>query len=155
MRSSMAASCPSRAACSGRFAAPGERDGLKTLADSREASARRQRAAEQSHGWRASRADPAASASLIDERVSVLLRASATFVEPPPFTMPRYKRTAEMAELDLPATPEVAPEQAATLHRLRNMWEFASFMQYVFLFGHIVKIDDDFDIEVRLPRRGT
>ncbi|KAK5114856.1 hypothetical protein LTR62_002013 [Meristemomyces frigidus] len=62
--------------------------------------------------------------------------------------MPRYgKRTAEVAELDLPTTPAVAPEHVETLHKLRNMWEFASFMQYVFLFGHIVKIDDDFDIE--------
>ena len=62
--------------------------------------------------------------------------------------MPRYKRTAEVAELDLPVTPEVAPEHVETLQRLRNMWEFASLMQYIFLFGHIVKIDEDLDIEV-------
>jgi hypothetical protein len=28
------------------------------------------------------------------------------------------------------------------------MWEFASLMQYIFLFGNVVKIDEDFDIEV-------
>jgi hypothetical protein len=28
------------------------------------------------------------------------------------------------------------------------MWEFASLMQYIFLFGNAVKIDEDFDIEV-------
>lgn len=36
-----------------------------------------------------------------------------------------------------------------TLIKLRNMWEFASLMQYIFLFGSAVRIDDDFDIEVR------
>ena len=70
--------------------------------------------------------------------------------------MPRYKRTFEEAELDISLDDEVPPEQAATLAKLRNMWEFASLMQYIFLFGHVVKIDDDFDIEVRtLPARRT
>jgi hypothetical protein len=31
------------------------------------------------------------------------------------------------------------------------MWEFASVMQYIFMFGKAVKIDEDFDIEVRYP----
>ena len=62
--------------------------------------------------------------------------------------MPRYKRTAEEADLDIPLEPEVSPEHVETLTKLRNMWEFASFMQYIFLFGHVVKISDDFDIEV-------
>ncbi|KAI6969141.1 hypothetical protein KC329_g13879, partial [Hortaea werneckii] len=63
--------------------------------------------------------------------------------------MPRYKRDAAAAELDAPAStePERAPEDVATLTQLRNMWQFASLMQYIFLFGHAVKIDDDFDIE--------
>ena len=34
------------------------------------------------------------------------------------------------------------------LHRLRNMWEFASLMQYIHLFGKILKIDDNLDIDV-------
>ena len=62
--------------------------------------------------------------------------------------MPRYKRTADEAQLDLPITPQVAPEDVETLQKLRNMWEFASLMQYIFLFGHIAKVDDDLDIEV-------
>ncbi|KAI7483108.1 hypothetical protein KC351_g5337 [Hortaea werneckii] len=63
--------------------------------------------------------------------------------------MPRYKRDAAAAELDAPVStdPERAPEDVATLTQLRNMWQFASLMQYIFLFGHAVKIDDDFDIE--------
>jgi hypothetical protein len=63
--------------------------------------------------------------------------------------MPR-KRTAEAAELDIPLEPVAAVPAAeqAVLSRLRNMWEFASLMQYIFLFGHVVKIDDDLDMEV-------
>ena len=62
--------------------------------------------------------------------------------------MPRYKRTRDEAELDIPLEPDVPAQHAGTLTKLRNMWEFASFMQYIFLFGHVVKVDDDFDIEV-------
>lgn len=63
--------------------------------------------------------------------------------------MPRYKRTREEAELDILLEPEVQPPQdVETLTKLRNMWEFASLMQYIFLFGQAVKIDDDLDIEV-------
>jgi len=67
--------------------------------------------------------------------------------------MPRYKRTAQDAGLDASTIePEVvAPENVETLARLRSMWEFASLMQYIFLFGHVVKIDEDFDIEVDTP----
>ena len=35
------------------------------------------------------------------------------------------------------------------LTRLRNMWEFANIMQYIFIYGKAVKIDEDFDIEVQ------
>ena len=63
--------------------------------------------------------------------------------------MPRYKRSREDAELDVPVEPTVPEEHRETLATLRNMWEFASLMQYIFLFGHVVKIDDDLDIEVR------
>lgn len=34
------------------------------------------------------------------------------------------------------------------LDRLRNMWEFSNLMQYIFIFGKAVKIDEDFTIEV-------
>lgn len=63
--------------------------------------------------------------------------------------MPRYKRTRDDAELDLPSLePEVPEEKQEMLSQLRNMWEFASLMQYIFLFGKVVKIDENFDIEV-------
>lgn len=31
------------------------------------------------------------------------------------------------------------------------MWEFANIMQYIYIFGKAVKIDEDFDIEVLSP----
>lgn len=63
--------------------------------------------------------------------------------------MPRYKRSRDEFESDAPIEPAMPPENKETLDKLRNMWEFASLMQYIFLFGSAVKIDDDFDIEVR------
>lgn len=41
----------------------------------------------------------------------------------------------------------VAP---TVLDRVRNMWEFASLMQYIFFFGKAVKISEDLDVEVGL-----
>ena len=41
------------------------------------------------------------------------------------------------------------------LQRIRNSWEFASLMQYIVIFGGIMKIDNEFEIEVRwiaIPR---
>lgn len=67
--------------------------------------------------------------------------------------MPRYKRSYDEAELDVSLEQAVDPQHGATLDRLRNMWEFASLMQYIFLFGQVVKIGNDFDIEVRRPPR--
>ena len=40
------------------------------------------------------------------------------------------------------------PEDDGTLTRLRNMWEFANLMQYINIFGAVVKIDSDLEIEV-------
>lgn len=69
--------------------------------------------------------------------------------------MPRYKRTLDDAELDLPSLePEVPEEKQEMLSQLRSMWEFASLMQYIFLFGKVVKIDENFDIEVWTPPSG-
>ena len=42
---------------------------------------------------------------------------------------------------------EPAPEPTL-LERLRNTWEFANLMQYIFFFGDVVKLDKDLDIEV-------
>ena len=55
------------------------------------------------------------------------------------------KRAREEMEAEEPA------KEPSTLDKLRNMWEFASLMQYIFLFGKVVKIDEDLDIEV--PQR--
>ena len=41
------------------------------------------------------------------------------------------------------------PAEPSMLGKLRNTWEFANLMQYIFIFGKAVKIDEDFDIEVR------
>lgn len=49
------------------------------------------------------------------------------------------------------AGPEEKKTEPSLLHRIRNMWEFASVMQYIFMFGKAVKIDEDFDIEVTHP----
>jgi hypothetical protein len=55
--------------------------------------------------------------------------------------MPLRKRAAEVAQ--------DPPEDVAsiTLHRLRNMWEFANLCQWIYLFGKVAKIDDAIDIE--------
>ena len=42
---------------------------------------------------------------------------------------------------------EPIPERSL-LDKLRNTWEFANLMQYIFIFGKAVKIDEDLDIEV-------
>jgi hypothetical protein len=60
--------------------------------------------------------------------------------------MPLRKRAAEVAQ--------DPPEDVAsiTLHRLRNMWEFANLCQWIYLFGKVAKIDDAIDIEVSPAR---
>ena len=40
------------------------------------------------------------------------------------------------------------PAETTLLKKIRNMWEFACVMQYIFTFGKAVKINEDFDIEV-------
>ena len=42
------------------------------------------------------------------------------------------------------------PREMPLIEKIRNMWEFASVMQFIFIFGKAVKIDEDFDIEVYL-----
>ena len=39
-------------------------------------------------------------------------------------------------------------QQPTMLDKLRNTWEFANLMQYIYLFGKVVKIDEDLDIDV-------
>lgn len=45
--------------------------------------------------------------------------------------------------------PEEQKQEPGLVQRIRNMWEFASVMQFIFMFGKALKIDEDFDIEVR------
>ncbi|CAK43880.1 hypothetical protein CBS115989_10265 [Aspergillus niger] len=53
------------------------------------------------------------------------------------------KRT--RSEVD--TAPEQPPEEPGLLQKLRNCWEFASLMQYIAIFGKVMKIDEDFGIE--------
>lgn len=46
-----------------------------------------------------------------------------------------------------PAPEQQQPEQPGLLQRLRNCWEFANLMQFIYTFGKVLKIDEDFDIE--------
>ena len=48
--------------------------------------------------------------------------------------------------------PAPAPERSL-LEKIRSTWEFANIMQYIFIFGKAVKIDEDLTIEVRSPAR--
>ena len=61
--------------------------------------------------------------------------------------MPRKRSLVEMEASDTLQKKE----EPSLLQQIRNMWEFASVMQYIFTFGKAVKIDEDFDIEVRYP----
>lgn len=58
--------------------------------------------------------------------------------------MSRKRDRAEMESSELTAEPSM-------LTRLRDMWEFSNLMQYIFIFGKAVKIDEEFTIEVGLP----
>ena len=52
------------------------------------------------------------------------------------------KRSREEMESSEPATEQ------SLLDKVRNRWEFANIMQYIFIFGKAVKIDEDLSIEV-------
>ncbi|RMZ82775.1 hypothetical protein DV738_g1492, partial [Chaetothyriales sp. CBS 135597] len=55
----------------------------------------------------------------------------------------RKRSHSEMAASDAPQEPKEQP----LITKIRNMWEFASIMQFIYMFGKVVKIDEDFDIE--------
>ncbi|WEW55750.1 hypothetical protein PRK78_001183 [Emydomyces testavorans] len=59
------------------------------------------------------------------------------------------KRTREETEEHaMSVTDSGAQEEyGGLLHQLRNMWEFANLVQYIYMFGKAMKISDDFDIE--------
>ena len=64
--------------------------------------------------------------------------------------MPSRKRGRAEMESSEPVEP---PRDETMLTKLRNMWEFSNLMQYIFIFGRVVKIDEDFDIEVHTISR--
>ena len=61
--------------------------------------------------------------------------------------MPRKRTRDEMEAASEPLAQ--ALQETSLIHKIRNMWEFASVMQYIHTFGKAVKLDNDFDIQVR------
>ncbi|KAL4920249.1 hypothetical protein BDW62DRAFT_177002 [Aspergillus aurantiobrunneus] len=51
------------------------------------------------------------------------------------------------AHSEVDAPPEQPHEEPGLLTQLRNCWEFANLMQYIAIFGKLMKIDEDFGIE--------
>lgn len=58
--------------------------------------------------------------------------------------MPR-KRAFEEVDAVEPPQKEKSP---SLVQKIRNMWEVACVMQFIFMFGKALKMDEDFDIEV-------
>lgn len=52
------------------------------------------------------------------------------------------------AHSEVEAASEQQSKEPGLLERLRNCWEFANLMQYIYIFGKVVKIDEEFGIEV-------
>lgn len=52
------------------------------------------------------------------------------------------------------SSPDQSEEKPGLLHRLRNCWEFANLMQFITMFGRLMRIDEDFEIDVRGSRCG-
>jgi len=42
----------------------------------------------------------------------------------------------------------VVKEEYSMLQKIRNTWQFANLYQWICLFGKVVKIDDNLDIDV-------
>ncbi|EKG17537.1 hypothetical protein MPH_05228 [Macrophomina phaseolina MS6] len=57
--------------------------------------------------------------------------------------MPARKRARQEVE---PADPP-PPQEPTKLQKLRDTWEFASLVQYIYIFGSVVKIDEDIDVD--------
>ncbi|KAJ9190722.1 hypothetical protein DTO164E3_9192 [Paecilomyces variotii] len=51
------------------------------------------------------------------------------------------------AHSEVEAESEQQPKEPGLLARLRNCWEFANLMQYIYIFGKVFKIDEEFGIE--------
>ena len=60
-------------------------------------------------------------------------------------------RKRDRAEMESSEPTTESTTEPSILTRLRDMWEFSNLMQYIFIFGKAVKIDDEFTIEVDSP----
>ncbi|KAK0730597.1 hypothetical protein B0H67DRAFT_41436 [Lasiosphaeris hirsuta] len=65
---------------------------------------------------------------------------------PTPRTRKRTLSEVELGNTQLTQPPQ-SPKPPSTLHRIRNMWQFANLFQFVLLFGKALKLDDNLDIE--------
>ncbi|KAI1807377.1 hypothetical protein F4811DRAFT_506789 [Daldinia bambusicola] len=45
------------------------------------------------------------------------------------------------------ANTQEPPQEPSLLHRIRNTWQFANLFQWIYLFGKVVKIDDNLEID--------
>ncbi|RYP21819.1 hypothetical protein DL765_002044 [Monosporascus sp. GIB2] len=57
------------------------------------------------------------------------------------------KRARRDIELEEHAESASAPGEASLLRRIRNTWQFANLYQWIYLFGKVVKIDENIDID--------
>ena len=65
--------------------------------------------------------------------------------------MPTRKRGRAEAEAAEPSpAQDQAPQPPSLLIQIRNNWQFANLVQYIYLFGDALKIDKELDVEVRL-----
>ncbi|KAI1137982.1 hypothetical protein F5Y05DRAFT_67934 [Hypoxylon sp. FL0543] len=50
-------------------------------------------------------------------------------------------------DADTQEHPKEHPKELSLLQRIRNTWQFANLFQWIYLFGKVVKIDDNLDID--------
>jgi hypothetical protein len=58
------------------------------------------------------------------------------------------KRGRAQMEMESAEPIKELSKEISLLQRIRNMWEFANLVQFIFIFGRAVKIDEDLDVEV-------
>jgi hypothetical protein len=63
--------------------------------------------------------------------------------------MPARKRTRQEAETGEVFVERAPPAEPTKLDKLRNMWEFASLVQFLGIFGGALKLDGMVSISVR------
>ncbi|KAI0453661.1 hypothetical protein F5B21DRAFT_478796 [Xylaria acuta] len=52
-----------------------------------------------------------------------------------------------LRDIDADEVGQQAPAESDLLQRIRNSWQFANVFQWIYLFGRVVKIDENIDIE--------